>query len=270
MLGTSGYPPFPIPTLETETSSWIAQVVTNGGSVDRWQSFEVNRLVKGIKDASLWSSIDDIWLLAACTSVQALTSLKGLRLATNTGSPTFVAKQGFTYNGTSGFTNTGFNPSTMASAFTATSGAIGVYELTNVNSSGRSAGVRGTSSVIEISMINRTSSNAAGQVLNSAVTNTVAISPVTSVGYTVAARTAGPVFTIYKNGVSLGTYSPGSTSTTIPNATLYIGALNNNGTAANFRASTPALVDIRAALSAANEAVIQGLYLKYLKAMGCA
>lgn len=264
LLTTSFPPPF---TVDTDIATWAAQVVTDGGSVSRYQEFYLSSFFAGLKSASIFSLIDDIGLIAGENTFQALRSLKQLLLTTPHGSPTFTAKRGYSLVGPA-YLDTGFNFATNAVQFTGSVGSTGIYTIANNSGSGYASGVA-VSATEQIGIIPRNGSNqAAGFILNNDSGNTVG-TVTDSRGYTVVSRSAGPVWTIYKNGSSLGTYTPGASTTTLPAFNLFIGARNNSGTADSFRTVSAALWDVRGALTAPQEATYYGLVQQLMTAMGC-
>lgn len=229
------------PALQTETTAWVAQVVTNGGTVTALYKCIIDQYIIDLKAGSnYWTNaVADIWWTCAENSIQALTSLKGLRLATAQGSPTFVAMQGFTTNGSSSYLDTTFNPSTSMSPGSASDLRVGVYETVNNNGgSVTSTGAR-TGSTDRYGINSRQSNTLmALSLLNNTVTNTLTLSPASdSRGYSVAAL-ASATRTGYKNGSSLGTVSPGATGASLPNAKVFVGAMSASNTAAEFRTMT--------------------------------
>lgn len=274
MGSVAGFPP--AFAQDVAVTSWISQVVTNGGAVSAYQAYYVNQLVTTLKNASLWNSVDDVWLFASGNTAQALTSLKGLRLATTVNSPTFTAKQGYTTNGTSSYIDTGFKFSTMASNFSlsGSSAAIATYDVVNVNTNTYSTGTRDLSSSSFIGIYPRTGGSNYRCAVGSTDTNpenfVAAGGTIDSRGYTVCAKTAGPTFTVWKNGVAIGTYTPTTVNNTPAASNLYVGAEDSNGTAANFRAGTVGWLDIRAALSSGNELIYYNAVQAYMRAQGAA
>lgn len=266
MIPLSGFPP--IYTPESETTTWAAQVVTNSSTVSAYQKWYVNRSIKAAKDNSLWTITDDIWALCAENSVQALTSWKGLRLGVATSTPTFVIKQGYTFGG-SNYIDTTLNVSTAGGNVTGTSIHAGSYQTANGTSASRTFGAQGASTTTGLWLAPRVS----GDTVASALLNTNANNTVASItdrrGYTSINKSSGPTYTIYKLGASVGTYTPSSSSANLPNASMYIGGLNNNGT---FTAGISAEIcwfDIGGSFTAPQEALWNSkVVIPYMKAMG--
>ena len=84
---------------EAETTAWVAEVVSNGGTVSAGRQTIVNDLIAGLKADGVWIKLDRLWLFAAEDQPSALTDLVGLTLATAVNSPTFTADEGYTSNG---------------------------------------------------------------------------------------------------------------------------------------------------------------------------
>ena len=81
---------------EAETTAWVAEVVSNGGTVSAGRQTIVNDLIAGLKADGIWAKLDRLWLFAAEDQPSALTDLVGLTLATAVNSPTFTADEGYT------------------------------------------------------------------------------------------------------------------------------------------------------------------------------
>lgn len=121
--------------IDTITPAWVAQVVTDGGSVSGAQQARVSAMVEAIDTAGIWAKLDRFWLFAAEDQFQALRDVKALALATKTGAPTWVASQGYTGNiGATAYIGTGFNPTTAAELHSQTSCSFGVYARTALGS----------------------------------------------------------------------------------------------------------------------------------------
>lgn len=247
---------------DRDLSAWGTAVVANGGTVSAARVGLVASLIARLRAAGTWSLYDDIFLLAAENAAQALTSLKQRRLATVTAAPTFTADRGYAFNGTSQYVNTGFIASSHAVAMTGSDMQIEAYERTNLNSVGYTAGAF-TTSTSNLRIRSRNGSNAEGNLNSSALTSANSDSR----GMVAFSRTAGGTFTGYYRGASIGTTVP-TTGTSLSTHALYIGALNNAGTAASFRAASVALVTVGASFSAAQHAATYTIWQDFLTAIG--
>jgi hypothetical protein len=222
--------------LQAETTAWVAQVVTNGGTVSAGRQTIVNNFIYAEKQAGTWALTDDYWGLWAENAPQALTSLKQRRLATVVAAPTFTADRGYTGNGTTSYVNTGFVCSTHAVALTGINMRIGIYLQANIGNS-----VQVPIGVFQFSTTNatfvpRNSSNLMQISLNCASSATPGDSVLDSRGYMVATRTNGSAAANiigYRNGVALVPAVPGSFASGLPNQPIFICARCDNAGAAN-------------------------------------
>lgn len=251
-------------TFNAATTSWVAQVVTNGGTVSSGQKMIVDNLIVALTTAGAWAKMDDAWLLSSESSVQALTSLKQLRLATAVNAPTFTVRDGYAFDGATNYIRTGFIPSTHAVSMTGSNMRIEDYSLNaSASSAGFNAGA--TSGGTTRILLRNLSGSSMTFGLNSTST---AITNPSSQGMVSTSRTGAGVFEAFRNGVSLGTAVPTSTGTTLTNIEIYIGALNSSGVANNFRSSRMGWVSVGASLTAAEELAAYNAVQTYMTALG--
>lgn len=231
---------------------WATEVVANGGSVSTARLAIASTFVVAEEASGAWNLTDDYMPLWGENAPQALTSLKQRRLATAVNSPTFTADRGYVFNGSTSYLNTGFIPATHAVAMTATSVHFEVYERTNVNSGTAYAGGVLNSSSRGISIRPRSSNNSL--ILANSAAATFTLPSATSVGLTQGGRNGLLVTDAYgaKNGVDMTrTVNPASLGASLPVNSIFLGAYDNAGTAAGFRAASIGFSSVGAALSQA-------------------
>lgn len=229
---------------------WRNAVVANGGTVSAGRLDIVSAFIVTEKASGCWALTDDYWGFWAENEIQALTSLKQRRLATAVNSPTFTADRGYAFNGTTQYLDTGFIPSTHAVAMTGTNLRIGVYERTNVGANGVAAGAY--NSVTQSVMLTpRISGNITRARLNSSDGETGAT--ITDSRGLKAAQRNGTAYAAYNNGSPLALSTPSSTGSNLPTVDIYIGAYNNAGSAAGFRAVSTGFAVVGGPLSDAQE-----------------
>ncbi len=247
--------------------SWAAAVVTNGGTVSTARAQLISAMIAGWTTAGVWDLIDDTGSLVAENAPQALTSLKQRRLGTVTAAPTFTTDRGYAFNGTTQFINTGFIPSTHAVAMTGSNMHLAAYERTNVTATTYAIGMLdGTNQ--NCRLIPRTAGNGVSGSLNSAAATYVG-SLTDSRGLTVISRTAAPVFEVFRPaGLSAGTVVPASNATVLPTRAIYIGAYNNAGTAAAFRAATEGFWSVGASMTAAQQLAFYSGLQSFMTSVG--
>lgn len=221
----------------TETTNWVAAVVTAGGTVSPARQAIVNQFIVAEKAAGSWQLTDDYLVQAAENAIQGSVSLKQLRTATHVNSPTFTVDRGRTYDGTTNYTNLGFIPSTNGVNMISGNIRVAVYERTNVATNTISMGifVAGTNQIF-------IKARAAAS-LNSAIEGSIGTFATADSLALVATSRAGASTTLkgWKRGVPL----PNATVTavaTVPAIAFFIAAFNNAGTPATFRATQNAVV----------------------------
>lgn len=241
--------------IDPDALSWQADVIANGGTVSYERLLIVDQFTYSEKISGAWASTDDYWLLWGENAIQARTSLKQRRLAVAFFSPVFVANRGYTFNGTANYLATGFIPNAHAVAMSANNARIAVYERANVAGTGVSAGAQ--SSTGRQLFVQGRGNVASQATLRANVSSTTfALPSDTSLGFTSTARddaTASAVVA-YRDGAALTRLvDPVNYGATLPLVDIYIGALNNAGTAASFRPTDIGLVAVGAKLFAEQE-----------------
>jgi hypothetical protein len=133
---------------DADVDAWVAEVVSNGGTVSPGRKVLVNTLVVGLKADGIWTKLDRLWLLAAENSQSALTDLKALTLATAVGGPTFTADSGYAGEdelSPAKYILSNYDASIDGVNFTQNSAHLAVWAVTESNPSDGGAAV-GTSS----------------------------------------------------------------------------------------------------------------------------
>ena len=238
-------------SVEGETAAYATAVVANGGTVSDARVAILNTFIRTEKASGVWALTDDYWGLWAENEAQALTSLKQLRLASAVAAPTFTANAGYALNGTAQYLNTGFIPSTHGINCTATDQRIGVYERANVSSSGVSAGIVDAAARC-LAINNRNGANGTARL--NALGVDIALASADSRGLKAVSRAAGgTTVKLFDRGVKMTDGTSTTPGSAAPTRAVYIGASNNAGTAAAFRAASTGFVVVGGPLSNAQE-----------------
>lgn len=168
------------------------------------------------------------------TSAKARVDWKTGVQATTTGSPTYSPTTGFTTNGSSSYENTLVNPSTIVSggAVDLNDVAYSIHIIDNITSA--TMGVIGTTSTGQVLLTMSNAGAFAGRHhRSSSNTHTDAIDFGLDDDFYTLSRGSSVNYRMCKDSQSHTTES--STSQSVPvGRTIYVGALNNNGTASNF------------------------------------
>ena len=236
-------------SLDSDCLLWVNAVVTNGGSVSVFRSIIVSNFIRAEKASGAWFLTDDYWGLWGENEIQALTSIKQLRLATAVNSPVFTADRGYATDGATNYIDTLFVPSTHSLLLTPTSNHIEIYERSSTNVNAYSCGANSTVS----RLINlRTRFSSSFYVSAVSASGGFLLPVLDSKGLTQGGRDGTLVSNVYgnKNGVDASVnVVPASVGTTLPIVSILIGCYNNAGVAAGFRNSSFGYMSCGAALS---------------------
>jgi hypothetical protein len=200
------------------------------------QRTKQNQLLRDLKSAGIWNSLDVFYIFATDGSSDFATlnwKAPSSFQITKVNSPTFTANEGFDFDGTTQYLNTNWIPGTNGVNYTQNNAGIGFYVNDNVASNtradiGASNNADGLTNSIFINVRNATDTLA--YTINDNNTGTVGITD--SRGFHHIKRTASNARALYKNGVSIQTSSQVSVS--LVTVAIYIGASNGNGTATRF------------------------------------
>lgn len=256
----------PSPPYDPDAQAFFDACVTepSGGA-----KTAINDLVVSLKADSLWNNIDALWPLCMEDSQAGRLELKnpGSFTAAEVASPTFTAKFGWAGNGSSSYLDTGWTPSTHASALTRNSAFIGVFidaGTDTANNFAAAAGVR-TDTNRELSVIPRAVNNfIRGGVTGSrsSTSGTVA----TRQGFTVLERTPSTTVTSYRNGSVVGTYT--NSSTGLPSASLFAGCIRDGASPGLFSNNRFSCLVVGGALGATDQGKLYTHILAFRTAMG--
>lgn len=237
LTGAGWLPLAMAPAIDPLTTAWVAQVVTNGGTVSAGRQTIVNTFIVCLKANSLFTTLDRYWLLAGENTPSALTDMVGLTLAANSGA-TFAASVGYTGNGNSGFVNSNYNPSTQGVNFTLNSASFGGQIQNNrvTNSNILDFG-DGDSAFTNVTSLGPKNVAGNSSLQFNATSGTAVATSATSQGSWVATRTSSTGGALYYNGsISApgGAYT--KTSSAVPNANFFMVGASQG--ASNIGAST--------------------------------
>jgi hypothetical protein len=247
--------------LDAATIAWISAVVAAGGSVSAPRQTIVNNLIVGLKADGIFTKLDRLWLHAAENSQSALTDLIADQAATPSGSPTFTADQGYTFDGAATFIDTNFNPSTAGGNFVQDSAHMSTWPTAVTAATWAQFGNFVVTQGIELPWatdrwfmyIND------GSQVNTGV--------LTGVGHICLTRTAAGARALYANG-GAAAYSDAAGSTGVASANLYIGAINNAGALIHVNTGQIALTSIGGGLNATENGNFYNRLRTYMTAVG--
>lgn len=219
-------------SLDPATTAWVAAVVSAGGTVSGGRQTVVDTYLKCLKAApngNLFTTVlDRYWLLAGEDAQSANVDMINLGTWTLHGGFSLAPSVGYTGNGSTGYGDSGYIPSSGGGHLTQNSATIGV-QIQNNRTTGNSGYAFGSDDAGAFSKIINWlpldgSGNTFPRVNSSASTGTTGVATVRH-SWTLT-RTGASVNTVYSDGTSL--YTPNDTSTGVPTTSLFFGALDFN------------------------------------------
>jgi hypothetical protein len=217
--------------MQAETTALLAAFSVQPSAL---RILAINQLIYNLKLEGIWSSLDICYDGTAETSQQALINWITPGSFTGTGNGTYTQNPniGWKFDGSTGYIDTGWNPSVDAVHLTATDAALLVYDNTNPGALSQIDFGVAAANFLEING-RSTSNNILGPVNVTSSANAAGPgnSVLTSVGTAIASR-SGSTTSWYHNGVSVGSYAPASSG--LPTATMTIGARNTGGARDTF------------------------------------
>lgn len=219
---------------DADAQAFFDRVTAAGGSLTTTEKNAANTLVLNLKGYSLWTLMKVIYPMLGSSAAACAQNLKSASFTGTFSSGWTFASTGITSNGTTAFMDSGFN---NQGDWTSTSNAsMGFISRTN------QVGVvcdMGAGNIGDAANSATIYSRFSGDQFYSNMNSTSALpgsSNTSSVGFFVASRISALAFTRHKRGSSTIDLSVTDAIGTNPNATIYLGAGNNAGTATSFAA----------------------------------
>lgn len=228
-------------------------------------------LIKDLKGYGIWIKLDALYVLAAHSEQAGLLNwISNSNNATASGSPTFTSDEGFTFNGSSNYLDTNWNPNSHASNYSMDDACVGVYVRNNVAEDATDIGWYDSASANCRTLIR---SRNAGDEIRAYIHNVTAndVGTITnSRGLTVINQIDDLTLRVFKNGSKIG--NDISNSTPQPNFSsftynFFIGASNNSGSDVAHCTKQIGLALIGAALSGKHSDLHTAIE-KYMDAIG--
>lgn len=248
---------------EAETTSLVARMTTPPDSTRRAL---INTLISTMKTDGVWSKLDAFVVFAAADAQAAkLNWISGSFDPTTVSSPTFTVDRGYNGNDT-GYLNANYNPATNGSDYVLNSAYVGAWSRTANNDANGGCLVGVATSFGQIDLRGRSQGDARAT-LNS---NTLIFyngSPDGS-GWFAVNRTSSTDLKLYRNTVEVASGS--ITSTAVPSANVYVGAMNFLGSAAAIATQEIAVYAIGGGFTATDHNNLYAAVEAYLVAVGAA
>ena len=249
-----GTSPIPRSSYDPATVAWVNAVTTAGGTVSTTQENYVNTLITCYKSAGIFSLMDREWLLWSDNVQQAETDLIHDDTWTSYGTPGFTADAGYTPDGSTSYLDTNYNLSSGGGNFSQNSASVDLYVTHDGGDGGGGDDIAANN--------NGSCPNTyiapdgyGDDEFDYALNDCTFPAPADlgAVGLWAVSRTNSTLETAYQNGTVFSTTTDSSDAP--PNASLYIGAVDDTGgTATHFANDTIAMVGIGGGLTGTQEA----------------
>jgi hypothetical protein len=247
---------------DPDVLSFFSREVTAGVTLSDAQKNAYADLVCDLKNSGVWSDLVEGGPMLGGTAAAHALFMKGTGSGTYVGSPTH-ASTGVAWNGTTQYYRTGVVPST---ALTNNDYSFAYYSGSNTSfSTDHVMGVY-TSNTSYLALIAR---NSSGDATVFATNSSTGINVVNSnaAALMMFSRTSSTSLTLWRNTTSLSTQTTANTGT-LPNLEVYVGALNNGGSAGFYTNKECRGWWIFKGLNSTKAAAVQTAIIKYETALG--
>jgi hypothetical protein len=243
----------------SQSIAWISrfgQIESPNNSIPLALQKSYDTMICGMVSDGTWSLTDVFYIYATVTQAISQSNLVSSTnyAATVSGTATFTAYQGWASDGSSGYLNTNFVPSTAGGHFTQNSSALLTYNISTRsggNTSQCSVGVA-NSTGIDYSFIAPDNNLLGFQAAVNTTTNINVSGQTAAAGAWVISRTGSTSLAAYKNGNTTAIGSNTSASTALPALSVLSHAcrFGSGGTPSNFSSDLIAAQWVGGGLSA--------------------
>lgn len=202
---------------------FVKKVVNDGGSLTTTEKSAICTLVKQLKDSSLWGYLNVIYPMVGASAASCAVNLKdtGNYNLTFGGGEIIYSSIGIRFHliGTSSYADTHFNPNGILGQNDI---SLSFYSQDSVVVSSVEMGASSTGTIYKTYL-----SASRAYAINSPFGNTYVNSDAR--GFWMASRTESTTVNNYRNGINNSSSS--TTSVSSPNLSIYLGSINDGGTA---------------------------------------
>ena len=233
ILSSHGIVASQIASFDADAVAFFSRVTTAGGSLSLTEKQAVNQLVLDLKANSLWSAMKAIYPMVGASAAACAQNLKSSSFTGTFTSGWTFASTGVTPNGTSAYMDTTFNPFVSSNGVNDTSASVYLRTATQGASTQTDLGCFSTSNALPLVTIN---SNNAGLRVNYCwdyITNVGTTNTGDSRGMWGMSRSGASAWVSFDRNTSVSKTTT-NTYTTLPNANVFLGAQNGNGTTIEF------------------------------------
>lgn len=247
-----------------QSSAFLAR--TSGLSLAQKQAYDT--MITGMVSDGTWTLLDALYIFATNNTTTAALNLVSTSFTiTPHGTLTFTAGHGWAGDGSTGYLDTTFNPSTAPSPkFSPNSASIGVYDQTSPGSS--NSGGMGITDGTNLTRFALGGAGASAAWIEIESSNPISLAVGNNRNAWVVTRTAQFVQSAYRNGSSTALGTNAGDSQSNPSLSFYIGAVNTSGSPALFGTDQLSAAFIGGGLTGAQSVLINNRINAFMTAFG--
>lgn len=250
------------PSLDPDAITLIAAMTTEP---DAARQALISNTIVALKNAGIWSLLDECWFLAAHDAQAALLGWKRYRDCTAVNAPTFEVDRGFAGDGATSYLDTGFVPSTDGVNYTLNGASLGAYIRTDI-ATDNTADIGARTSGDDTFINSRNSGGNFNARIHSVSSINIATSD--SFGLHSAQRTDVNAAQLFRNGVQVTSATVNAPA--LPTVSFYICALHQSDGPSHFTQRQNAFAFVAAAMSEQQQADLYNIVQSYMTAIGAA
>ena len=257
--------------MSTEAQNYYDAVTTAGGFMSFNRLNAINTYIVTLKEAGIWETVEEMWLLSGENEEQSLISLRHLILGEAVNSPIFTPNYGYEFDGVTNYVDTKFVP--LSDADIVTDGhdlRLTLYDI-GPNYSNAGYAIGSYDSAYARLLIRPRSGNYTAFSLNTTIVTSNSTPGLVSFGYTTVSRTLDDDYLFHKNGIDLGgpNAPPAVTGTTLSNRSIYFGGANYVSSFLGPRACKVSFGYLGKSISEEQEMIDYNAVQTLMTAIGC-
>lgn len=206
---------------DPDAQSFFDRVTTAGGTLTSTEQAATNQLVISLKSYSIWSKMKAIYPMVGASAAACAQNLKSSSFTGTFSGGWTYASTGVTGNGTTGYMNTNFIPSSDYTSST----NFGLFLYTSSTTAGatdRDFGIFTGMATPSLSLTSKDATSAKADLFDYA--NRISVTGYNVEGFYIGSRTASNSAKLFRNGTSIG--STTAAQGTAPSIFLTLGAAN--------------------------------------------
>lgn len=233
---------------DVDASAFFTRVTNAGGTLSATEQNAINQLVIDLKAYNIWSAMKAIYPMVGASSAACAHNLVSSSFTGSFSSGWTFASTGVTPNGTSAFFNTTFNPFISSNGVHNTSFSVYLRTATQGSVTQVDLGCYSTSNALPLVTINSSTATQRNHFCWDYNANVQPITNTDSRGMWGISRSGASTWISFEKNTAVSKTTT-NTYTTLPNANIFLGAQNGNGTTIEFSPRQIAFTHMGDALS---------------------